>query len=231
MLRPPGEHRPVVMRLGGESSDSSFWENDDSTIVAPQLPTGAPVLADSRMDEPPGSHREIGWTATHPRPQSGRTLTQDGRPGRRGGGERAARTQRDRLRGGQRARPLHPRVCRLDARQTARTRFLGSRFTIPKYISLFGAYVRAITRAVPGATMVGPSTTSADAGWISGLVASPQAKNISLITAHLYPLLNGCAVPGQRRYPCGHQVPEGVRWSGVQLVWHAASWRMPRRGD
>lgn len=42
VLRPPGERGPVIMRVGGESADSSFWQNDDRTLVAPRYRQGHP---------------------------------------------------------------------------------------------------------------------------------------------------------------------------------------------
>ena len=201
VLRPPGEHHPVVMRLGGESSDSSFWESDNSTIVAPRYRQGHPYsLTPAWMDHLGAIAKSAGLqlildlnlAAHSPRmaaqvaAAAKRQLPSRSVIGFEVGNEPDLYT---------RGFVGLTRVKRHGRGSWAR------RFTIPKYISLFGAYVRAIRRAFPGAPMVGPSTTSGDPGWISGLVASHQAKNLSLITAHEYPLLNGCAVPGQRRYP------------------------------
>ncbi len=201
LLRPPGEHHPVVMRLGGESSDSSFWENDNSTIVEPRYRQGHPYsLTPAWMNHLRAIAQSAGLqlildlnlAAHSPRMAAQVAAAAESRlPSRSVIGFEVGNEPDLYTRGFVGL----TRVRRHGPGSWAR------RFTIPKYIALFGAYVRAITRAVPGAPMVGPSTTSADAGWISGLVASPQAKHLSLITAHLYPLLNGCAVPGQHRYP------------------------------
>ncbi len=201
VLRPPGEHNPLIMRLGGESSDSAFWENDDSTLVTPRYRQGHPYsLTPAWMDQlraiakSAGLHLILDLNLAAHSPKMAAQVASAAKSqlpsgsviGFEVGNEPDLYT---------RGFVGLTRVKQHGPGSWAR------RFTIPKYIALFGAYVRAIRRAVPGAPMGGPSTTSADSAWISRLVESPQAKNLSLITAHEYPVLNGCAVPGQHRYP------------------------------
>ena len=178
VLRPPGEHRPVVMRLGGESSDSSFWENNNSTIVEPRYRQGHPYsLTPAWMNHLDAIAKSAGLrlildlnlAAHSPRMAAQVAAAAESRLpshsviGFEVGNEPDLYT---------RGFVGLTRVKRHGPGSWAR------RFTIPKYLSLFGDYVRAIRRAVPGAPMVGPSTTSADSGWISGVVASPRAKNL-----------------------------------------------------
>jgi hypothetical protein len=201
VLRPPGETAPIVMRLGGESADSSFWENDDRTIVARPYRQGHPYsVTPAWMSGLAALVKSAGLKvildlnlAAHSPEMAGQVAgaALHGLPARSVIGFELG-NEPDLYRRG---------FIGLTRAEHGGRGDWGFSFTIADYVSLFGAYVPAIERAFPGAPMVGPSSTSGDPGWVSGLASSREASKLTLVTAHQYPFLNGCATPGESTFP------------------------------
>lgn len=201
VLRPPGDRGPLVMRLGGESADSSFWQNDAQTLVAPRYQQGHPYsVTPAWMDQLSVLIRSVGLKvildlnlAAHS-PKMAAEVARAARLRLPTGSVMAFEigNEPDLYRRG---------LVGLTRAQRGGRGDWAFRFTIPRYISLFGAYARAIDRAFRGAPIVGPATTSADPRWVTKLLASHQASKVSLVTTHEYPLLDGCATFNMPRYP------------------------------
>ncbi len=201
VLRPHGDDSPVILRVGGESADSSVWGTDQDTLVAPAYrQRRAYELTDQWMAHLGSLVRtaslkiilDLNLAAHSP--------------------DMAA----DEVASARRKLPAHsisafevgnePDLFKRGFVGFTRARRGGRggwafRFTIPDYIKLLGSYIRAIDGAFPDAPIAGPSTTSEDPRWVTDLMASRQAKKLSLVTTHEYPLLDGCAFPGEPRYP------------------------------
>lgn len=205
VLRPHGDDSPVILRIGGESADSSVWGTDQDTLVAPAYrQRRAYELTDQWMTHLGSLVRaaslnvilDVNLAAHSPDmaadevASAGRNLPAHSISALEVGNEP----------------DLFKRgfVGFTRARRDGRGAW-AFRFTIPDYISLLGAYIRAIDGVFPDAPIAGPSTTSEDPRWVTGLMASHQAKKLSLVTTHEYPLLDGCAFPGEPRYPTANK--------------------------
>jgi hypothetical protein len=201
VLRPRGDDSPVTLRIGGESADSSVWGSDQDTLVAPAYrQRRAYQLTDQWMAHLGSLVQAAGLKvildlnlAAH-----------------------SPRMAADEVASARRNLPAHsvsafevgnePDLFKRGFVGLTRARRDGPnawafRFTIPDYISLLGAYVRAIDGVFRDAPIAGPSTTSEDPRWVKELMASRRANELSLVTTHEYPLLDGCAFPGDGRYP------------------------------
>jgi hypothetical protein len=201
VLRPRGDDSPVIVRIGGESADSSVWGSDQDTLVAPAYrqrrayeltdqwmahlgslvqAAGLKVILDLNLaaHSPKMAADEVA-SARHNLPAHSVSAFEVG-------------NEPDLFKRGfvgfTRARRGGPNDWAFS-------------FTIPDYMSLLGAYIRAIDGVFGDAPIAGPSTTSEDPRWVRDLVASRQANKLSLVTTHEYPLLDGCAFPGDARYP------------------------------
>lgn len=200
-LRPPGERAPVVMRIGGESADSSFWKPDAQTAVAAEYQQGHPILLSPEWMTNLGELvrgaglnviLDLNLAAHSPEMAADLAAAAEGAlpPGSVGPFEVGNEPD------------LYSRAfVGLTRAQRGAPSSWAFSFTIADYISLFGAYVRAVRAAVPGARFAGPSVISRAPVWVEKLVASDQARNLALVTVHNYPPFEGCALPGAPKYP------------------------------
>jgi hypothetical protein len=80
-------------------------------------------------------------------------------------------------------------------------RRLPSRMTAQSYASAYLSYDRALDRAVPNVPMLGPALAepNTNLSWITRLLAGPH-PGLTAITAHRYPL-SQCSRPGARTFP------------------------------
>jgi hypothetical protein len=74
-------------------------------------------------------------------------------------------------------------------------------FTIQDYVSLFAEYVAAVRQVLPHSQFAGPDGMSRSPYWVSTFVESQDLPLVSLVTAHNYPPFEGCALPGEPKYP------------------------------
>ncbi len=75
------------------------------------------------------------------------------------------------------------------------------RFGVDDYVSLFGAYTRAIQQALPAARFAGPAGDNRSTTWVKALGRGSQRRRLSLVTEHYYPPFAGCVAAGSRKYP------------------------------
>jgi hypothetical protein len=200
-LRSPGVHAPVILRIGGESADSSIWGPDQSAFVAPRYQQGRPyeltpawmkglgalvkaaavkVILDLNLaaHSPKMAATEIS-SARHSLPaHSIRAIEIGNEP------DNYTRAYV----GYTRARPGGPSDWAFH-------------FTIGDYTSLFGAYVRAVRRVFPRAVFAGPSGADRSPQWTNALLASPAGRHVSLVTVHAYPPLRACVPPDDPHRP------------------------------
>jgi hypothetical protein len=201
VLRPHGDHSPVILRIGGESADSSVWGSDQDTLVAPAYRQHRAYQLTDRWMAHLGSLvraaslkviLDLDLAAHSPAMAA------------------------DEVAAARRKLPAHsvsafevgnePDLFKRGFVGMTRARRHGPNswafgFTIPDYISLLSGYIHAIDGVFRDAPIAGPSTTSEDPRWVVDLMASRMAQKLSLVTTHEYPLLDGCAFPGEARYP------------------------------
>ncbi len=201
VLRPRGDDSPVIVRIGGESADSSVWGSEQDTLVAPAYrQRHAYELTDQWMAHLGSLVRTAGLKvildlnlAAHS-PQMAAAEVASARRNLPAHSVSAFEVGNE------------PDLFKRGFVGLTRARRGGPNdwafsFTIPDYFSLLGAYIRAIDGVFRDAPIAGPSTTSEDPRWVTDLMASRQANKLSLVTTHEYPLLDGCAFPGDARYP------------------------------
>ena len=201
VLRPPGETAPVVLRVGGESADSSFWGSDPWAVVAAPYRQGRYFeLTPAWMTRLGELVRDAGLKvildlnlAAHSPAMAAQVVGAARRalPGRSIQAYEIGNEPdlyHDGLVGFTRAEPSGPNAWALTFRPI-------------DYVNLFGAYVRAIRAVAPHAAFAGPSVISRAPQWVRELVGSSQEHNVSLVTAHNYPPFEGCASPGDPKYP------------------------------
>jgi hypothetical protein len=75
------------------------------------------------------------------------------------------------------------------------------RYSPRSYVSGFGSYARALAGVAPGVPILGPAVAnpSLDVNWVSSLLAR-QSRAVGMVTAHRYPL-SQCAVAWSPRRP------------------------------
>ncbi len=200
-LRPPHDEAPIVLRLGGESADTSFWGSDPFAHVAPAYQQYNPyVLTPAWMAGVASLVRaanlkvilDLNLAAHSPQMAA----------------EVAAAAERDLPRGSIAAFDIGNEPDEYTRGFVGFTRAAkngwGSwafTFGAPDYVSLFTQYVAAIRPAFPQAEFAGPDVTSQSPTWVDTLLFSPAGGDVSLATAHDYAPYRGCARPGTRKYP------------------------------
>jgi hypothetical protein len=201
VLRPPGESAPVVLRVGGESADSSFWGSNPWAVV------GAPYRQSRYIDLTPAWMAQLGALvraaglkvildlnlAAHS-PQMAAEVALAARKAL------PSRSIQDFEVGNEPDLYQHGLVGFTRAEPDGPNAWAFS-FVPADYVTWFGAYVKAIRAVIPNAEFAGPSVISRAPQWVRELVGSSQARNVSLVTAHNYPPFEGCASPGDPHYP------------------------------
>jgi len=80
-------------------------------------------------------------------------------------------------------------------------RVLPLQITASSYADAYTAYSRALSRAAPGVPLLGPALSEprANLGWISRLLAAPH-PGLAAVTVHRYPY-SACVTPSDPSYP------------------------------
>jgi hypothetical protein len=195
LLRPPEGGR-LLLRIGGDSADRSFWAPNGAVMPPWSLRltptwlrwtrslvqrTGARLLLDLNLvtGSPAGA---ACWAQAAERGLP---------PGAISGFEVGNEPD------------IYNRRAWLE--NTLRTRDDGS--LVPKLITSgdydrrFRSYASALARVAPGVPLAGPALAhpSADATWVSNLLRGHEPR-LNTVTTHVYPL-SACARPSWRRYP------------------------------
>jgi hypothetical protein len=200
-IEPAGATARPIIRIGGESADSSFLGPDPFANVAPDYRQSRPyVLTPDWMNElgaltrsanvrlifdlnlaahSPAMAAQVAQAATNAVP-GGRIVAFEI------GNE--PDLYANALVGITRAEPDGPNAWAFS-------------FGIGDYVSLFAQYAQAIRKVLPKAAFAGPSGMTRSPYWVSTLLDSSDRSMISLVTAHNYPPFEGCAPPGSSKYP------------------------------
>ena len=219
VLRPPGDHSPVSLRIGGESADSTFWGPDPSRLVAPSYRQGHPYVIDeawmtqlAALVQGTGVTVMLDLNAAAHSPRMAAVVAE--------AAEQAlpARSLGQFTIGNEPELYSRGLVGLTQAKRGGPNAWAFS-FTYNDYGALFSAYAGAIERAVRGAPLAGPEGIGRGSHWVGSLLAS-EKHGISMVTEHLYPNFHGCALPGDPEYPCAaaylsDSVAEGLAtWEG-----------------
>jgi hypothetical protein len=195
VLKPPGTHDRVMLRVGGESADSSFWGENWQQDVEPAYSQGHPyIINQAWMDglralvraanlnvildlnlasHSPKMASEVATSARQTLPAGSLDAFEVGDEPDLYSAGLVGETQAEH--GG--------------PNDWAFT------FTPSDYDSWFAQYADAVRQVFPGVKMAGPSTQSASHSWPSSLIES-QSHRLSLVTVHSYPRFDGCPRPG-----------------------------------
>jgi hypothetical protein len=200
-LRPPHDDTPIVLRVGGESADTSFWGSDPFAFVAPAYwPYNPYVLTPAWMAGVASLVRaanlklilDLNLAAHSPQMAA----------------EVADAAERYLPRGSITAfdignEPDEYAQSFVGFSRAVRNGWGAWAFTFgpSDYVSLFAQYVAAIRRALPHARFAGPDVTSTAPRWVDTLLFSDIGHDVALATAHDYAPYRGCAKPGTRKYP------------------------------
>jgi len=191
----PGDG-PLVLRVGGDSADSTFW--DPSARRLPRWAfgltrawlahtasllrqTGARLILDLNLiTNTPSSAAGVAAAARRALPRGSMLAFEIGNEPDL---YSPAYWQETIARGGSRRLAL-PREISPDS-----------------YVQDYGAYARVLARVAPSTELAGPVTAypGLDLAWISRLVAGPDPR-LGFVSAHLYPY-SACAARGSRDYP------------------------------
>ncbi len=200
-LQPPGAQARVVLRIGGESADSSFWGDNWQQDVAPAYRQGHPYKLTPQWMAQLGSlvraaHLKVilDLNAAAHSPSMASKVAQATERALPAGSLAAFEV------GNEPDLYSHSLVGLTRAEPDGPNQWAFS-FTPDAYDSLFGQYVEAIRQVAPHANFAAPSIMSRSPRWVETLMASAQRPNVSLVTAHNYPPFQGCALPGDPSYP------------------------------
>ena len=200
VLRPPGDHSPVSLRIGGESADSTFWGPDPSRLVAPSYRQGRPYLIDQAwMTQLAALVQGTGVNVMLDLNAAAHSLKMAAIVARAAAHALPAGSLGQFTIGNEPELYSHGLVGLTQARRGGPNAWAFS-FTSNDYDALFTAYAGAIRRAVRGAALAGPEGIGRGPHWVGSLLTS-EKRGISMITEHLYPNFHGCALPGEPEYP------------------------------
>jgi hypothetical protein len=200
-IKPPGDVARPILRVGGESADSTFLGPDPYANVDPEYHQGRPFVVS------PEWFRMLGDVvrATDSRLMFDLNL--------------AAHSPAMAAQVAQHVADAVPRnrivafeignepdlyanaLVGISKAVPGGTNSWAFGFTIQDYISLFAQYVAAVRQVLPRSQFAGPDGMSRSPFWVSTFVQSQDLPLVSLVTAHNYPPFEGCAVPGDPRYP------------------------------
>ncbi len=201
VLQPPGDASPVILRIGGESADSSVWEGDQDTLVAPMYrQRHAYKLTDQWMADVGSLVRAASLKlildlnlAAH----SPKMAADEAASARR---NLPAHSLIDIEVGNEPDNYVRGYVGYTRARR-GETGDWAYGFTRADYTRLFSAYVRAVSHVFPGAPFAGPSGADRSPEWTNSLLSSPAGRHVSLVTVHAYPAIRTCLPPTNPDYP------------------------------
>ncbi len=200
-LQPPGVRSPMVLRIGGESADSSFWGPTPFALVQPAYRQDRPyVLTPAWMTEA-GSLVSAGALkvifdlnlAAHSPAMATAVAT--------AAWKAFPRQSVTSFEIGNEPDLYHLGLVGLTQAVRARRNSWAFSFGVDDYVSLFGAYARAVQRALPAARLAGPAGDNRSTTWVTALGDSPERRRLSLVTEHYYPPFAGCVAAGSRKYP------------------------------
>lgn len=72
-------------------------------------------------------------------------------------------------------------------------------YSVEDYVSDFQTYAQAVRRVAPKVRLLGPASASTNLQWMSGVVWGDRSV-LSVLTGHRYPL-SACVAPGSSLYP------------------------------
>jgi hypothetical protein len=195
VLQPRGHRSQVMLRVGGESADSSFWGNNWQQDVQPAYYQGHPYIIDqSWMDGLAALVREarlkvlldLNLASHSPKMAAEEASSARSTLPRRSLSAFEVGDEPD----------LYSRglVGTTQAEHGGPNEWAFT-FSPSDYDTLFAKYAVAVRQVFPGANMAGPSVTSASYSWPTSLINS-QPQALSLVTVHSYPRFDGCPRPG-----------------------------------
>jgi hypothetical protein len=200
-LAPPRAKARVIMRIGGESADSSFWGADWQQDVAPAYRQGRPYeLTPQWMTQLAALVRAadlkviLDLNAAAHSPTMAAKVAQAASDALPAGSLDAFEI------GNEPDLYSHSLVGLTRAEHDGPNQWAFS-FTPQDYDTLLGQYASAIRQLAPHAAFAAPSIMSRSPRWVETLLGSPQRGDVSLMTAHNYPRFEGCAQPGDPMYP------------------------------
>ena len=199
VLRPSGDDARVVLRVGGESADSTVWGSDSSQWIAPAYRQGHPYeLTPAWMQRLGALVRaarlnvmlDLNLAVHSPKmaaivADAARKALPTGSIKEFGVGDEPDLYQ-DGLVGLTRAELGGPNQWAFS-------------FTPSDYDLWFGNYVAAVRNVVHGARFDGPEVETKSSSWVRSLLDSPVARDLSLVTVHSYPAYDAC--PGEGEPP------------------------------
>ena len=201
VLQPSGDSSPLVLRIGGESADSSFWGPTPFAMVQPAYRQDHPyVLTPAWMTEAgslvgagalkvifdlnlaahsPAMAAAVATAAWNAFPAQSISSFEIG-------------NEPDLYRFG---------LVGLSQAVRGRQNTWAFDFGVGDYLPLFGAYAAAVQQAIPAARLAGPAGDNRSTTWVSALGVGAQRRWLSLVTEHYYPPFAGCVAAGTRKYP------------------------------
>jgi Glycosyl hydrolase family 79 C-terminal beta domain len=195
LLQVPGEG-PLVLRIGGDSADRTFWEPSSTRMSSWAFRLTPRWLAQlSGLVRRTGARLIIDLNLVTGSPSAAARLAQavqGGLPrgsiiGFEVGNEPDIYSRRDWL------------ATIAGSRQSAK--LLPTELTARTYDADFRAYAQALAQVAPGVPLLGPALANpaVNLRWISNLLAGPHA-GLGTVSVHRYPL-SGCAKAGSRKNP------------------------------
>lgn len=207
---------PLLLRIGGDSADHSFWDPS-----AHGLPDWAYALTRGWLRRTGAVVREARArlildlnlvTATPQSAAAWARAAQAGLPPRSIAafeiGNEPDLYSRETWRALTDAGPL-PGASDLD---------LPRALTPAGYVRDFLAYAHALARAAPGVPLAGPALAEPirDRAWLTALLRSPARRALGLVTVHRYPY-SGCVRPGSAAFPTIARLLGPAASSGMAL--------------
>lgn len=196
-LRPPGDPARVILRVGGESADSTVWGPNSARWIPPAYSQGHPFQIDqawmSRLAAVVRAARlkvmlDLNLAAHSPRmaqvvvSAARRTLPTGSLSDFEIGNE-----------------PDLYQVGLVGLTHTVPggTNQWALSFEPNDYNAWFGNYVSAVRQVDPGAKFAGPEVESKSASWVRSLLDSSRSRDVSLVTVHTYPAYSACSGQGE----------------------------------
>ncbi len=196
-LRPPGDPARVILRVGGESADSTVWGPNSRQWIPPAFRQGHPFQIDqawmSRLAALVRVARlkvmlDLNLAAHAPKmarvvvAAARRTLPSGSLSDFEIGNE--PDLYQDGLVGMTHTKP------------GGRSQWALS-FEPNDYNAWFGNYVSAVRHVDPEAKFAGPEVESKSASWVRSLLYSSRSRDVSLVTVHTYPGYSACSGQGE----------------------------------
>ncbi len=201
VLQPPGDSSPMILRIGGESADSSFWGPTPFAMVKAAYRQDHPYLLTPAWMTEAGSLVRAGalkvifdlnlaahspamaaavasaaWTAFPPLSITSFEIGNEPDLYRHG-------------------------LVGLTQAVRGSWNTWAFQFDPAAYASLFSDYTRTIQQALPAARFAGPAGDNRSTMWVKALASGAQRRALSLVTGHYYPPFAACVAVGSRKYP------------------------------